>query len=248
MRAIKIWVPVLLALLVYDLSVFPQESQTSPEHVSNAAPTTSSNTINEGDSLTCGLLNYGGQVYHTVRIVNQCWMSENLNIGKWTDGSQSQKETNNGIIEKYCFNNDFVQCDFWGGLYQWDELMGYTETSGVQGICPPGWHVPSIDDWKSLIRYYGGDKSAGGKLKSTLQWQTPNVGATNASGFSAYPGGYFDSMPQQWHDQYRQSYFWTSEIISKGTAVAVNLTYRDSGVDTYEEFQPSALSVRCIKN
>jgi uncharacterized protein (TIGR02145 family) len=200
------------------------------------------------DSTTCGTLNYGGQVYHTVMIGPQCWMTENLNIGQWTDQSQMQKQNNKAVIEKYCYGNDFTQCDFWGGLYQWDELMAYVQTAGVQGICPEGWHVPSSQDWKSVIRYLGADKLAGGKLKSTLQWQRPNVGADNGSGFSAYPGGYFDFMAQQWHDQYREGYFWTSEIISKGTAVAVYLSYRTGTVDMYEEFQPSALSVRCIKN
>jgi uncharacterized protein (TIGR02145 family) len=77
---------------------------------------------------------------------------------------------------------------------------------------------------------------AGGMLKSTLQWQTPNV------------GGYFDYMAQQWYDQYRGGYFWSSEIISSGTSVGVSLLYRNGAVDMYEEFQPSALSVRCIKN
>ena len=76
----------LLALLVFDLSAFSLESQTSPEPVSKTAQTTSPETLVTADSLTCGPLNYGGQVYHTVRIVNQCWMSENLNIGKPISG------------------------------------------------------------------------------------------------------------------------------------------------------------------
>ena len=212
------------------------------------APSQNSAPVKSSDTIACGNLSYGEQTYPTIMIGSQCWMAENLNIGKWLDGSQMQKEANNGIIEKYCYNNDFVQCDYWGGLYQWDELMSYSETSGVQGICPAGWHVPSIQDWKSLIRYLGPETLAGGKLKSTLQWQNPNVGATNSSGFSAYPGGYFDSMAQKWDDLYRGGYYWTSEIIDKGTAVAVFLTFRTGTVDTYQEFQPSALSVRCIKN
>jgi uncharacterized protein (TIGR02145 family) len=248
MKKMMISAVLLIAILPGQLSLFAQNSATLPASGSVAHQTVPRDTIHRPDSLTCGLLTYEGQVYHTTRFGSQCWMSENLNVGKWTDGSQMQKEGNNGVIEKYCYGNDFVQCDYWGGLYQWDELMGYTATSGVQGICPPGWHVPSIQDWKSMIRYFGGETLAGGKLKSTLQWQTPNVGATNASGFSAYPGGYFDSMAQQWHDLYREGYYWTSEIISKGTAVAAYFEFRTSGVQTYEEFQPSALSVRCIKN
>jgi uncharacterized protein (TIGR02145 family) len=122
---------------------------------------TVSNAI-KADSLTCGLLTYEGQVYHTVMIGRQCWMSDNLNVGKWVDQSQIQKEGDNSVIEKYCFGNDFTQCDYWGGLYQWDELMGYTEISGAQGICPAGWHVPSSQDWKNLIRFLGMNTEAGG--------------------------------------------------------------------------------------
>ncbi|MCX6265837.1 MAG: hypothetical protein NTW16_00565 [Bacteroidetes bacterium] len=248
MKTILIAIVVILSILLEQIPTHAQQSGNQRTNISVSPEKTPSDTTVKADSLTCGLLTYEGQVYPTVKIGTQCWMTTNLNVGKWTDGSQMQKEGNNGIIEKYCFGNDFVQCDYWGGLYQWHELMGYSETSGVQGICPAGWHVPSIQEWKSLIRYTGGESLAGGNLKSTLQWQNPNVGATNSSGFSAYPGGYFDSMAQHWIDLYRGGYYWTSEYISTGTAVAVYLTFRTGKVDTYEEYQPSALSVRCIKN
>jgi uncharacterized protein (TIGR02145 family) len=248
MKIAMISAVLLVAMLLGQNPVFAQKSDTPQAKGSSSPGKTPSDTLQNNDSLSCGLLTYEGQVYHTVKIGSQCWMRENLNVGKWTDASQMQKDNNDGIIEKYCFGNDFVQCDFWGGLYQWNEVMGYVETSGVQGICPPGWHVPSIQDWKSLSRYLGGIEEAGGKLKSTLQWRNPNVGATNSSGFSAYPAGYFDSMAQKWNDLYVAGYFWTSEIIDKGTAVAVDLTFRTNKADSYQEYQPSALSVRCIKN
>jgi uncharacterized protein (TIGR02145 family) len=91
---------------------------------------------------------------------------------------------------------------------------------------------------------------AGGKMKFTGSngWQNPNVGATNSSGFTALPGGYFDFMAQQWHDQYRYGYFWSSQTITQGASVAMSLSYRTSDIDLYEEYIPSALSVRCIKN
>ena len=134
-----------MALMVFILhgrqGVFAQKSE-RPEQAATGTPETA-----PPDSLSCGLLDYGGQVYHTVKIGQQCWMSDNLNIGKWTDESQIQKEQDDGIIEKYCYGNNFTQCDYWGGLYQWNELMGYTQASGAQGICPAGWHVPSSQDW-----------------------------------------------------------------------------------------------------
>ncbi len=207
-------------------------------------------TTSTADSLGCGHVEYGGMIYHTIVIGKQCWMRENLNIGKWTDQAILQRQGNNGIVEKYCFGNDFVQCDLWGGLYQWDEMMQYVETSGTQGICPPGWHIPTAMDLKSLIGFLGGESMAGGKLKTTgsRDWQIPNVGATNSSGFSAYPGGYLDYMAQKWYDQHRAGYYWTSERMSDGTAEAMTLSFRNTTVSRYEEYKPSALSVRCIRN
>jgi uncharacterized protein (TIGR02145 family) len=248
MKQILMTVALILSILQLRLEASAQKSNNPQAEVSHNLKTNPPDTLHKTDSLSCGLLTYAGLVYHTVIIGSQCWMSDNLNIGKWTDQSQIQKEGDNEVIEKYCFGNDFTQCDYWGGLYQWNELMAYTQASGAQGICPAGWHIPSSQDWKTLIRYLGMNSEAGGKLKSTLSWQMPNVGASNASGFSALPGGYYDFMAKQWHDLYREGYYWTSEIISKGTAVAVYMEYRTSSVEMYEEYQPSALAVRCIKN
>ena len=66
---------------------------------------------------------YAGQTYHTVQIGSQCWLVENINAGTMINGSQSQK--NNGIIEKYCYNNNSANCATYGGLYQWAEAVQY---------------------------------------------------------------------------------------------------------------------------
>jgi uncharacterized protein (TIGR02145 family) len=207
-------------------------------------------TLTKQDSTSCGSFEYGGQVYHTIIIGSQCWMKENLNLGKWLDQSQSQTQADNGIIEKYCYGNDFVQCDLWGGLYQWGEMMQYSRTSGAQGICPAGWHIPNSQDWKNLIRFLGGNDEAGGKLKSTgnRDWNVPNVGATNSSRFTAYPGGYFDYMAQAWGDEHEAAYFWSSETITNTTSVALTLIKHNSIAELYEEYIPSALSVRCVRD
>jgi len=83
-----------------------------------------------------------------VMIGEQCWMAENLNIGEMIDGSQSMTE--NGIIEKYCYDNDPENCETYGGLYQWDEMMEYVTDTAVQGICPAGWHLHTDHEWKVL--------------------------------------------------------------------------------------------------
>ena len=80
-----------------------------------------------------------GQIYNTVQIGTQCWMAENMNIGTRINGSGDQ--TNNGTIEKYCYDDNEANCDTNGGLYQWNEMMQYTTMEGAQGICPAGWHI-----------------------------------------------------------------------------------------------------------
>ena len=162
-----------------------------------------------GASRSCGYVSYGGQTYSTVMIGSQCWMKENLNIGTVISGSQNQ--TNNGTIEKYCYAGNVANCAIYGGLYQWNECMNYTASSGSnpsnrQGICPTGWHLPSDAEWCQLEVYLdatvicssvaeeGRGTDAGGKMKETgtTHWASPNMG-NNTSGFTALPAGYRSS-------------------------------------------------------
>jgi len=136
------------------------------------------------------------QSYATVQIGTQCWMAENLNIGIMINGNINQ--TSNDTIEKYCYNNDTSNCDTYGGLYQWDEMMQYVTTEGVQGICPDGWHLPTDAMWKTVEMHLGMTQvqadgtgwrgtDEGDKMKSTSGW-LDNGNGTNSSGFTALPG------------------------------------------------------------
>jgi len=104
------------------------------------------------------------KTYNTVEIGTQCWMAENLNIGTRVNGSVTQTP---GAIEKYCFDNSESNCNVYGGLYQWPEMMDYATTPGVQGICLSGWHIPTVDEWTILITYLGGNSTAGNEMKET---------------------------------------------------------------------------------
>jgi len=88
------------------------------------------------------------KTYGTVQVGTQCWMAENLNIGDMISGNQDMSD--DGDFEKYCFNNNVSSCNTYGGLYQWNELMQYSTTPGIQGICPEGWHVPTDSEWCTL--------------------------------------------------------------------------------------------------
>ena len=86
-------------------------------------------------------------------IGSQVWAKANINVGTMVTGVTAQ--TNNAILEKYCYADTASNCTTYGGLYQWDEAMQYTNTQGAQGICPAGSHIPSDNDWKILETQLG---------------------------------------------------------------------------------------------
>ena len=188
-----------------------------------------------------------GQTYNTVQIGTQCWMSQNLNIGTKVNGLTEQ--TNNNIIEKYCYNNDESYCDVYGGLYQWNEMMQYVTTEGVQGICPTGWHLPTDAEWTTLTTYLGGESVAGGKLKETgtIHWLAPNNGATNESGFTAVPAGNRDFYGSFLGIGY-YVYWWSSSEYGTSLAWYRYPYYTDSNVTSYVTGKSYGLSVRCLKD
>ena len=119
---------------------------------------------------------YGNTVYNTVKIGSQCWLKENLNVGVMIDSAANP--SSNGVIEKYCYRNDTTNCVKYGGLYQWDEAMAYSTTSGVQGICPSGWHIPTEGECAFLATTVGNDGNALkaiGQGVETLEEQTQAV-------------------------------------------------------------------------
>jgi len=97
---------------------------------------------------------FAGEVYPTVQIGNQCWLAKNLNVGKRI--SHLEESKNNDTIEKYCAYNLESNCDKYGGLYKWDEVMQYSTGEASQGICPEGWHIPTNDDFVELYLYVDG--------------------------------------------------------------------------------------------
>ena len=59
------------------------------------------------------------------------------------------------MSQKYCFNDSEDSCDVYGGLFEWWEMMQYETNEGAQGICPLGWHLPTLAEWNTLITYIG---------------------------------------------------------------------------------------------
>ena len=199
-----------------------------------------------------------GKIYATVQIGTQCWMAQNLNVGTRINGSVTQ--TNNSpipIIEKYCYNNNEANCNVYGGLYQWDEMMQYSTNPGIQGICPPYWHLPTDAEWCTLAIFLDASvncsiegnlgTNAGGKIKEagTTHWNSPNTGATNSSGFTALPGGFcpsgdfFSYLGSEGH-------FWTSTVYSASNAWYRLLAADKATINRSKPLRGYGLSVRCI--
>jgi uncharacterized protein (TIGR02145 family) len=198
---------------------------------------------------------YDGQTYSTVLIGDQCWMAENLNVGTMINSHPGgQLQTNNGLIEKFCFGDDLANCAVYGGLYEWDEAMNYVTDEGAQGICPTGWHIPSTTEWQTLSAFLGGDDVSGGKMKEegTINWSYPNTGATNSSGFTALPGGYRHDLSGDTYDLGIIAHFWSSSQVYylDGTIGGwrSNLDYDNDNFGPGDGNKPYGFSVRCVKD
>lgn len=188
-----------------------------------------------------------GQIYTTIQISSQCWMAENLNIGIMIPGANDM--TNNGIIEKYCYNYNPANCDDYGGLYQWNEMMQYSNQQGIQGICLSGWSIPTQTEWTSLIDVLGGNNTSGGKMKETgyTYWLYPNTGATNSSGFTARGGG-FRVNAANFDDLWSFAYIWSSSQIDNNDAWYRQLHYNNAQTHQHYGSKLYGLSVRCLKD
>ncbi|MCK9212082.1 MAG: hypothetical protein M0P61_14670 [Ignavibacteriaceae bacterium] len=186
-------------------------------------------------------ISYSGKVYHTVKIGTQTWLKENLNVGVMIDSLQNQ--SNNGTIEKYCYNNDTANCNKYGGLYQWNEAMAYDTSEGAKGICPTGWHIPTLAEFLTLVTEVGND---GNKLKREDQGSGSGVG-TNISGFSALLAGYrYDDGA--FYDLGGHAFFWSSTEYNAPKAYNMTLWYYDSDLTMTNYYKDYGFSIRCLKD
>ncbi|MBE0648744.1 MAG: Ig-like domain-containing protein [Bacteroidales bacterium] len=170
------------------------------------------------------------QTYSTVQIGTQCWMAANLDYGNEIPLTSSQRD--NCIPEKYKPAVGSWQL----AVYQWDELMGYSDTEEVQGLCPPGWHVPSETEWDQLFTVFLGNGFAGSPLLST-----------GYSGFNALlsGAGIFNTT---WIFPDFAAYFWSSTTHGPWKAWAHGMNTYNYSVSYYPSYRDNAFSVRCIRD
>ena len=216
---------------------------------------------------TCGLpgihnevVTYGtvtdfdGNVYKTINVNGREWMAENLNVGHFQNGDQIFiVEENNGwagsILQPYScyYDNIAVNACPYGRIYNFYAVTDPRE------LCPVGWHVPDNGEWALLGNAFGGSSAAGGALKTvgtlddTGLWYTPNTNATNASGFSAVPGGY-----RSQYGAYTQmsfgAYYWAGQSAGSNDGWFSQLRYDFNNLTGNIFDGRFGASVRCIRD
>ncbi|MDR4987485.1 MAG: FISUMP domain-containing protein [Bacteroidales bacterium] len=212
---------------------------------------------------SCGLTVYDprdGNTYATVMVGDQCWMSENLHLV---------------VDDSWCYDNDEDNCRAYGRLYTWDaattgEPADSRQTGSVQGVCPPGWHLPAKEDWEALSAYVVSQgypnsnvpSGAGNALKSCRQLDSPLGGACDtgthprwdandthhgfdAFGFSALPAGNFTGT--SFSEQGSIGQWWSSTESSATHAAALRLSVSRGDAQLFNFAKTTAYSVRCIR-
>ena len=196
---------------------------------------------------------YDGNIYNIVTIGTQVWMGENLKTTRLNNGavlptSYIGEDWSALTTPSYCWyvDNIWTYKSTYGALYNW-----YAVNSGK--LCPTGWHVPTDEEFTTLVNYVGGDKLAGGRLKEagTTHWNTPNTGAMNNSGFSALPGGGrydFYTDKGMFYDLSYYGYYWTSTSSTSTLAYSRDMGYNVEICYRGQNHKHDGESVRCIKD
>jgi len=174
----------------------------------------------------------GSKEYKTVKIGDQTWMSENLNI----DAAGSQ-----------CYKNDPANCSKYGRLYNWETAIK---------ICPAGWHLPSEAEWGKLTDFVNPSgflklSNAGTKLKTKNGWSSwnnkPVIRGTDDFGFSALPGGSCNSSGDC-SSVGNTGFWWTSTEKNAKNAVRLNMNYSSENTNMSSENKSYVFSVRCLQD
>jgi uncharacterized protein (TIGR02145 family) len=191
-----------------------------------------------------------GNSYATVQIGTQCWTQSNLRVSKYRDGSSIPNITDNTLWSQtntsstgaWCnYSNDANNGTTYGKLYNWYAV------NDSRGLCPTGWHVASDAEWTTLTTYLGGTSVAGGAMKSTTGWTSPNTGATNSSGFTGLPGGYRSNFGG-FLNVGNSGGWWSSSAAGSGSAWCRLLAYGSAVVGRYDYDRRGGFSVRCARD
>ena len=223
--------------------------------------------------IPCGIvIDYDGNTYKTVQLGNQCWMAENLRTKHYADGTSISVGIGSSYSEAYWYYPDgkSSNAEDLGLLYNWpavmwNDLSTEANPSGVQGICPDGWHLPSSPEWEQLRKYVRGQDQfvCGGNnnniakaLAAATGWESNsdpcavgnNQSANNTTGFDARPAGIYDHN-NEYNYINKSSGFWCATGGSNlGLATCYHIDNSFWEFNMMDEYFSTGLSVRCVQN
>jgi uncharacterized protein (TIGR02145 family) len=212
-------------------------------------------------------LHYEGEVYEAVLIGKQVWMARNLNYA--VPGSKCYEGMENFAYVEITAEES---CARYGRLYDWATALAgsepsYENPSGVQGLCPDGWHFPSYPEWGEMASFVAGirgttrENYTATKLRTSTLWVTHGDGTdsqgknaigTDHAGFSALPGGAAGATnlagtASTGYDMGVAGYWWTSSnAYLGGTARGYSIRLVTAG--NFEHNRNAYFSIRCVKN
>ena len=205
----------------------------------------------QGFFRTCTVTDIDNNVYSCVTIGTQTWMVENLKTTHYRNGEDIPNITvgtdwSTLVTGAYCwYNNDAATYKAtYGALYNWYAV------ADARNIAPVGWHVATDAEWTTLTTFLGGASVAGGKLKEILytHWQSPNTGASNSSGFTAFPGGFCSWGDGWFYNMGKSGYWWSSTAYDASYAWSRGLFYDLASASRLFDNKQNGFSVRCVRD
>jgi uncharacterized protein (TIGR02145 family) len=197
------------------------------------------------------IVDIDGNVYHKVTINSQVWLVENLKVTHYRNGdtishnrSLSQSAIDDPVGEYWNYNNS----DSLGNIY--GRLYNFYAIADPRLIAPLGWHVASDADWTELANHLLPDSTVGGKLKETgtLHWLSPNIGATNETGFTALPGGNYNPVTGFFSFLGYGTSLWSStESVTNSYAFGRSILNNSGYLNHGESPKFGGMSVRCLE-
>jgi uncharacterized protein (TIGR02145 family) len=197
---------------------------------------------------TGSVTDYDGNTYNTITLGSQVWFRENLRTTHYRNGDPVPNTTNsnewiNNLTAAYCwYNNEITYKEPYGALYN------HYVVENASGICPAEYHVPSEPEWTVMINSIGQTNLAGGMLKDTTLWTSPNSGATNSSGFTALPTGCRGYDDAHFHSLGLTTWFWTSTLDGLSDPRVYFIINNSATITSYANPKRDGFSIRCIKD
>ena len=232
-----------------DATVYNSASKTV---IINVLPASLSTAIFNPDVTYGSVTDIDGNRYKTITIGTQTWMAENLRTTKYRNGDAIPEVSGNtawmGLsTDAYCnYENstDEIRIATMGRLYNW---FAVTDS---RNIAPEGWHVATDAEWSTLTSFLGNETNAGGKLKEkgNTHWNSPNNGATNASGFTALPSGRREYNTGLFINDGYDGFWWTSSAYNPDYSWYRYLHYDVSAIYRANFHKQYGFSVRCVKD